>query len=73
MSELPAELAEKVVKGFRDVLSEAAREGIGDAHFEDLSLMIQEVIAEAMNEAADRVAEVARTLRSDAGRRELEL
>ena len=73
MSELRAKLAEKVVTGFREILSEAARESISDAHYEDLSLMIQDAIAEALGEAADRVAEVAQTLRSEAGRPELGL
>lgn len=73
MSELPTELAENVVRGFREILSEAARENISDTHFEDLSLMIQDAIAEALSQAADRVADVAQTLRSEAGRRELEL
>ena len=73
MSELRAELAEKVVRGFKDVLSEAARESISDAHFEDLSLMVQDAIAEALSRAADRVADVERTLRSEAGRPELGL
>ena len=73
MSELRTELAEKVVKGFREVLSDAARESIGDAHFEDLSLMIQDAIAEALSDAAARVADVAQTLRNEAGRPELGL
>ncbi len=73
MSELRIELTQKVIKGFREILSEAARENISDAQFEDLSLMIQDAIAEALNEAAERVADVAQTLRSEAGRRELGL
>ena len=73
MSELRTELSKKVVKGFRDIISEDARERISDAQFEDLSLMVQDAITEALSDAAERVAEVAETLRSEAGRRELGL
>ncbi len=73
MSELRTELAQKVVKGFRDRLSVETRDSIGDTHFEDLSLLIQDAIAEALNEAAERVEHVAHTLRSEAGGRELGL
>ena len=73
MSELRTELSKKVVKGFRNIISEDARERISDAQFEDLSLMVQDAIAEALSDAAERVAGVAETLRSEAGRRELGL
>ncbi len=73
MSERRRELGEKVVMGFREILSDAAREAVGEAHFEDLSLMVQDAIAQALSEAADQVAEVARVLRSEAGRPELGL
>lgn len=65
MSERHQELAEKVVSAFKERLSEHARGQITDAQFEDLSLMIREVIAVELEGAANLMDEVLKKLRAD--------
>jgi hypothetical protein len=58
------ELARQAVERFRDSLSDAAREHISAAQFEDLQQMIQHLLSRERGHIADLMAAFARTLRS---------
>ncbi len=73
MTEETEELAEKVVAIFKHNLSDAAREQIREADFNELALMIREAISEELSRATDMVEEVVRKLRSEADKPELGL
>ena len=73
MTEETEELAEKVVATFKHNLSEAAREQVSEADFNELSLMIREAISEELSRATDMVEEVVRKLRSETDKPELGL
>jgi hypothetical protein len=67
------ELANKVVASFKASLSESALKQITQAEFEQLVLMIREVIADELDAAAKQVEDVARRLRREADKPELGL
>jgi hypothetical protein len=71
MTEETEELAEKVVATFKHNLSEAAREQIREADFNELALMIREAISEELSRATDMVEEVVRKLRSETDKPEI--
>lgn len=73
MTEETEELAEKVVATFKHNLSDAAREQIREADFNELSLMIREAISEELSRATDMVEEVVLKLRSETDKPELGL
>ena len=66
-------LAEKVVDTFQSRLTQAALERISDAQWEDLKMMIREAISAELGIAADLVLEVARKIRREVEKPELEL
>jgi len=68
MSEPHQQLAQKVVRSFKASLSEEALAGISEAQFEDLAIMIQEAVAEALGDAAELVSAVVRQLREECAR-----
>jgi hypothetical protein len=57
-------VAREAVERFRDSLSDAAREHISAAQFEDLQQMIQHLLSRERGHIADLMAAFARTLRS---------
>lgn len=67
------EQAEKTVAAFRALLGEEAASRISDAEFTDLALMIRKVMAEEVNRAADRMAELVTELRREAGKPDIGL
>lgn len=67
------EQADKTVAAFRGLLSREAASGISDAELTDLALMIRKVIAEEVNRAADRMAELVTELRREAGKPDIGL
>lgn len=62
--------AEKIVAHFKNLLSEKNIEDIGDAHFDELSLMIEAAINASVltvqERTADKVAKLAETIRHNA-------
>ena len=66
-------LAERVVDTFQSRLNQAALERISDAQWEDLKMMIREAISAELGVAADLVLEVARKIRREVEKPELEL
>lgn len=62
--------AQQVVERFRDMLSESGRQHVGQAHFDELSLLIESAISSAVLEeleaAADKMDRLAHELRSTA-------
>ena len=66
-------LAERVVDTFQNRLTQAALERISDAQWQDLKMMIREAISAELGVAADLVHEVARTIRREVEKPELEL
>ncbi len=71
MTDETQELADKVVATFKNNLNEAVRAQIRDADFNELTLMIQQVISEELARATDMIEEVARKLRSDTDKPDL--
>jgi len=66
-------LADKVVKAFRNSLSDAARAQISDAEFDALAAMVREALSDELKAAADLVDGVTRRLRGEAETPELGL
>ncbi|HID50224.1 MAG TPA: phosphatase [Chromatiales bacterium] len=62
--------AQQVVERFRDMLSESGRQHVGQAHFDELSLLIESAISSAVLEeleaAASKMERLAHELRSSA-------
>jgi len=73
MSDHHQEQARQAVARFRDSLSEAARERISDAQFEDLQQLIQQLLSAERSHIADLMAAFARTLRSGVDKPEIGL
>jgi len=73
MTDHHQELAREAVERFRDSLSEAAREHISPAQFEDLQQMIQLLLSQERGHVADLMAAFARTLRSGVEKPEIGL
>jgi hypothetical protein len=67
------QLVEKVVDTFKSTLDQAALERISDAQFEDLKMMIREAISAELGIAANLVYEVARKIRHEVEKPEIEL
>jgi len=67
------ELARETVERFRDSLSDAAREHISAAQFEDLQQLIQQLLSRERGHIADLMAAFARTLRSGVEKPEIGL
>ena len=70
MSEHFNGLADAVVKAFRDMLDEEAREAVGDEGFSQLSMLIEGYITSEvlthLEQAASQVGELADRIRGDA-------
>ena len=66
-------LAEQVVQAFQNKLDPQVLEQIGRAGFEDLRLLVEEALAESLGAALERVDDLMRELRADAGKHEIEL
>lgn len=73
MTDRYQERAAKVVETFKARLSEAACEQINDAQFEDLYLMIRKAISEELLSTAKLIEDLAKQVRSEADKPELEL
>jgi len=62
--------ANRVVKTFKNKLSQSGRDHVGDKHFDELALMIESAISTAVLEevehAADRIHEVVESIRKGA-------
>ena len=61
--------AERMVKAFKEKLSQSGREHVGDKHFDELTLMIESAIStavlEAVEHAANRIHDVVTSIRKD--------
>lgn len=66
MSEQQRERAQKVVESFRGLLDQKALDSIPENDFEQLALYVQEALSDELHDAAERLDELARTMRSDA-------
>jgi len=73
MTDHHEELAREAVERFRDSLSDAAREHISAAQFEDLQQMIQHLLSRERGHIADLMAAFARTLRSGVEKPDIDL
>ena len=73
MTDHHEELAREAVERFRDSLSDAAREHISAAQFEDLQQMIQHLLSQERGHIAELMAAFARTLRSGVEKPEIDL
>lgn len=62
--------AERVVKSFKNKLSQSGREHVGEKHFDELALMIESAISTAVLEeiehAADKMHDVVESIRKGA-------
>lgn len=67
------ERAAKIIAAFKESISAEARSQITDAEYEQLSLMIQETIAEELSDAAEMIDQVAKRLRHGIDKLEIEL
>ncbi len=65
--------AEKIVEIFRNSLDAEVRDKISAAKYEELALMIRELVSQVHRSAADLVDEVARQLRMKTDRPEIGL
>lgn len=65
MSNLSEILATEAVAAFRAELGETLIEQIGHPQFERLHLLVAEVVTAALHHAAERVDDLARTLRNE--------
>jgi len=73
MTDHHEELAREAVERFRDSLSDAAREHISAAQFEDLQQMIQHLLSQERSHIAELMAAFARTLRSGVEKPDIDL
>jgi len=64
--------AKKVVKGFKDILDEKARDAISDDDYDELTLLVESAISTSVLDAVEKVADdlekTARKVRRDAER-----
>ncbi len=65
MSKITEHLAQQTVAAFRAELSEAQSRDIGESQFERLELLVAEAVAAALNHAAQQVAALGRSLRTE--------
>jgi len=65
MSKFIENLAQQTVAAFRAELSETLDRDIGESQFERLELLVAEAAAAALHHAADQVAALSRTLRTE--------
>jgi hypothetical protein len=64
MSPSNQERIDEVIARFRESLSDAAREHVTEAHLEDLSFMIQEVVADELKRAVEFMEDALGKLRA---------
>lgn len=65
MSNFTEDLARETVAAFCAELSDASRRNIGEAQLERLELLVAEAIAAALHHAAEQVAALGRSLRTE--------
>jgi methyl coenzyme M reductase gamma subunit len=65
------ERAAALVSAFREVLGDSLCRQISDAQFRDLDRLIRELLSTELRDAAERIEEVARSLRRETDIREL--
>ena len=73
MHNLTQELAKEVVAAFTAELDPVAAEHLGEADLERLELLVLEANSAIAHDAADRLEDLARKLRSEAPAPEIEL
>jgi hypothetical protein len=73
MSTLIQELAKEVVEAFLAELDQTARAALSGAQLERLELLVREAVSAGIHDAAERVENLARELRREAGSPEIEL
>jgi hypothetical protein len=66
MSKITDTLSKETVAAFRAELSESLIDEIGEHQFERLELLVAEAVAAALDHAAERVASLSRSLRTQA-------
>ncbi len=70
MSQQQREHARQVVERFRGMLSPSGRQHVGEAHFDELALLVEAAISsavlEAMESVADRLEALAHEMRNQA-------
>ena len=72
MSTLAQELAKEVVAAFLAELDPGAAARLEEADLERLELLVREAISASAHDAADRLEQLARTLRNEARSPEIE-
>ncbi len=72
MSTLGQELAQEVVAAFVAELDPVAAANLGEADLERLELLVREAISTSSHDAADRLEQLAITLRNEALSTEIE-
>jgi hypothetical protein len=65
--------ADEVVAEFKQIIGESACAQISDAHFQDLTLLVRDVITDELLAAADLIEKVAQQIRSETDLHELGL
>ena len=65
--------ADKVVAEFKEIIGESVCNQIPDAHFQDLTLLVRDLISDELLAAAELIEKVAHHLRSETDIHELEL
>ncbi len=73
MSNQHHERVEAVVSAFREILGESLCRKISDAHFRDLDRLIRELVSVELRDAADRIENVTKALRSETDVRDMGL
>ena len=73
MSDRQTERAEKVVQRFKDLLGTERRGQIQDSEFNELVLLVRTAISEELELSADEIEALAKKIRAELDKRELEL
>jgi len=65
--------ADKLVAEFKEIIGESACAQISDAHFQDLTLLVRDLITDELLAAAEQIEKVAQKIRSETDLHELGL
>ena len=65
--------ADKMVEEFKDIIGESVCNQISDAHFQDITLLVRDLISDELLAAAELIEKVAKQLRGESDIHEMEL
>ena len=65
--------ADKMVEEFKDIIGASVCSQISDAHFQDITLLVRDLISDELLAAAELIEKVAKQLRGESDIHEMEL